>query len=78
MQRNHLDPPNYFASKYSLPHVASVRGSAGYESVDDSVLDDPAIKALRHRVHISEDPAMTSAVPALEPARVTVTLNLNP
>ena len=20
MQRNHLDPPNYFASKYSLPH----------------------------------------------------------
>jgi 2-methylcitrate dehydratase PrpD len=72
-----LDPPNYFASKYSLPHVAAclaVRGSAGYESVDDSALDDPAIKALRHRVHISEDPAMTSAVPALKPARVTVTL----
>jgi 2-methylcitrate dehydratase PrpD len=73
----HPDPPNYFASKYSLPHVAAclvVRGSAGYESVDDSALNDPAITALRHRVHISEDPAMSSAVPALKPARVTLTL----
>jgi 2-methylcitrate dehydratase PrpD len=64
-------------SKYSLPHVAAclaVRGSAGYESVDDSALHDPAITALRHRVHISEDPAMNSAVPALKPARVTLTL----
>jgi len=71
------DPPNYFASKYSLPHVAAclvVRGSAGYESVDDSALDDAAIVALRHRVHIRQDPAMNSAVPALKPARVTLTL----
>ena len=71
------NPPNYFASKYSLPHVAAclaVRGSAGYEAVDDSALDDPAIAALRHRVHITEDPAMSSAVPALKPARVTLTL----
>jgi 2-methylcitrate dehydratase PrpD len=73
----HADPPNYFASKYSLPHVAAclaVRGSAGFESVDDSALHDPAITALRHRVHISEDPAMTAAVPALKPARVKLTL----
>jgi 2-methylcitrate dehydratase PrpD len=73
----HPDPPNYFASKYSLPHVAAcliVRGSAGYASVDDSALNDPAIAALRHRVHISEDPAMSAAVPALKPARVTLTL----
>jgi len=73
----HADPPNYFASKYSLPHVAAclaVRGSAGFESVDDSALHDPAITALRHRVHISEDPAMAAAVPALKPARVTLTL----
>jgi 2-methylcitrate dehydratase PrpD len=71
------DPPNYFASKYSLPHVAAclvVRGSAGYEAVDDSALDDPTIAALRHRVHITEDPAMSAAVPALKPARVTLTL----
>jgi 2-methylcitrate dehydratase PrpD len=71
------DPPNYFASKYSLPHVAAclaVRGNAGYESIDDSALDDPAITALRHRVYISEDPTMNSSVPALKPARVTLTL----
>jgi 2-methylcitrate dehydratase PrpD len=73
----HPDPPNYFASKYSLPHVAAclvVRGSTGYEAVDDSALEDPAIAALRHRVHISADPEMSAAVPALKPARVTLTL----
>jgi len=71
------DPPNYFASKYSLPHVAAclvVRGSAGFSAVDDSALDDPAIVALRHRVYIAEDPAMNPSVPAAKPARVTVTL----
>jgi len=71
------DPPNYFASKYSLPHVAAclvVRGSAGFAAVDDSALDDPAVKALRHRVHIAEDPAMNPSVPAAKPARVTLTL----
>src|ERR1700682_3494216 len=71
------DPPNYFASKYSLPHVAAclvARGSAGFAAVDDSALDDPAITALRHRVHIAEDPAMNPSVPAAKPARVTVTL----
>jgi len=73
----HPDPPNYFASKYSLPHVAAclaVRGSAGYHAVDDSALDDPAIAALRHRVHISDDPALSARVPEAKPARVTVTL----
>ena len=73
----HPDPPNYFASKYSLPHVAAclvVRGSAGFKAVDDSALKDPAIAELRHRVHIVEDPVMTPTVPALKPARVTLTL----
>jgi 2-methylcitrate dehydratase PrpD len=73
----HPDPPTYFASKYSLPHVAAclvVRGSAGYDAVDDSALSDPAIVALRHRVRITEDPAMNPSVPALKPARVTLTL----
>lgn len=73
----HPDPPNFFASKYSLPHVAAcllVRGSSGHAAVDDSALTDPAIKALRHRVHMAEDPAMNPSVPALKPARVTLTL----
>src|SRR6202165_4784949 len=52
------DPPNYFASKYSLPHAAAamvVRGGAGFAQLDDSAVDDPTIAALRHRVHIAED-----------------------
>jgi 2-methylcitrate dehydratase PrpD len=70
-------PPNYFASKYSLPHAAAVmavRGSAGFSALDDTALHDPAIAALRSRVHISEDPAMSAVAPRLRPARVTVTL----
>jgi 2-methylcitrate dehydratase PrpD len=71
------EPPNYFASKYSLPHVAAcliVRGGAGFAEVDDSALADPAIAALRRRVHIAADPEMTAAAPALRRARVTLTL----
>src|SRR5216684_3862996 len=71
------DPPNYFASKYSLPHAAAamvVRGAAGFSALDDSALGDPVIAALRHRVHIAEDPAMSAVAPRLRPARVIVTL----
>lgn len=72
-----LDPPNFFASKYSLPHVAAVmiaRGRAGHGDVDDSALADPAIARLRHRVHVTEDAAMSALAPRLRPSRVTVTL----
>ncbi len=72
------NPPNYFASKYSLPHAATamvVRGGAGFAELDDSALADPTIAALRQRVHISEDPAMSAVAPRLRPARVTVTLS---
>jgi 2-methylcitrate dehydratase PrpD len=71
------DPPNYFASKYSLPHAAGAmvaRGSAGYAALDDSALQDPTIAALRRRVRMTEDPAMTAVAPRLRTARVTVTL----
>ena len=71
------DPPNYFASKYSLPHAAAtlvVRGGLGFSALDDSALEDPVIAALRHRVHITADPAMTAAGPTLKPARVTIRL----
>ena len=72
-----LDPPNYFGSKYSLPHAAAamaVRGSAGYAELDDAALEDPVIIGLRHRIHVIEDPAMTALAPRLRPARVTMTL----
>jgi len=71
------DPPNYFASKYSLPHAAAamvVRGGAGFAELDDTALADPIIAALRHKVQISEDPAMSALAPRLRPARVTVRL----
>src|SRR6516225_4741442 len=71
------NPPNYFASKYSLPHAAAVmivRGNAGFAELDDSALQDPVIAALRHRVQVTEDPAMSAIAPRLRPASVTVTL----
>jgi 2-methylcitrate dehydratase PrpD len=74
---NNPEPTNYFASKYSLPHAAAtmvVRGSVGFAALDDTALEDPTIAALRRRVHISEDLAMSAVAPRLRPARVTVTL----
>lgn len=71
------DPPNYFASKYSLPHAAAamvVTGGAGHASLDDAALSNPVITGLRHRVHITEDEAMSARLPEAKPARVTVTL----
>jgi 2-methylcitrate dehydratase PrpD len=71
------DPPNYFASKYSLPHAAAtmvVRGHAGHSALDDSAVHDAAIVSLRHRVKVTEDPAMSALAPRLRPARVTVVL----
>ena len=71
-------PPNYFASKYSLPHAAAVliaRGGLGFAEIDDSALANPVIATLRPLVRISEDPAMTArSTPTLRPARVTLTL----
>src|SRR6266550_2046887 len=72
------DPPNYFASKYSLPHAAAamvVRGGAGFAELDDTSLQDSAIAALRHRVHVTEDPAMSAVAPRLRPAQVSVILS---
>jgi 2-methylcitrate dehydratase PrpD len=72
------EPPNYFASKYSLPHAAAVmvvKGNAGFAELDDAAVKDSVIAALRHRVHVAEDPAMSAVAPRLRPARVTVTLS---
>jgi 2-methylcitrate dehydratase PrpD len=71
------DPPNFFASKYSLPHVAAVmivKGRAGHSEVSDEAVNDPAIAALRKRVHVTEDAKMSAVAPRLRPARVTLTL----
>jgi 2-methylcitrate dehydratase PrpD len=70
------DPINYFAAKYSLPHAAAaliVRGSAGYHAFTEETVRDPAMAAIRRRVVVREDPALSASVPRLKPARVTVT-----
>lgn len=74
---NNPQPPNFFASKYSLPHACAVlivRGKLGHADLDDSALTDPLIAALRSKVSIAEDPAMSAVAPKLRPARVTLTL----
>jgi 2-methylcitrate dehydratase PrpD len=71
------EPKNYFGAKYSLPHAAAavaIRGNAGYGSFTEAMVHDPAITALRRRVHITEDPTFTAMAPQLKPARVTVIL----
>jgi len=71
------DPPNYFASKYSLPHAAAaliVNGNTGFNSLNDAALQNSAIAVLRERVRVVEDPALTAAAPRLKPARVTLKL----
>jgi len=70
-------PPNFFAARYSLPHAAAVmavKGNIGHSAMDDAAVHDPDIHALRQRVHVTEDPAMSAVVPLQRPARVTVTL----
>jgi 2-methylcitrate dehydratase PrpD len=72
------DPPNFFASKYSLPHAAAVMvvtGGAGHAELNDAAVTNPVVAALRHRIHITEDPAMSALVPDQRPARVTITLS---
>jgi 2-methylcitrate dehydratase PrpD len=51
-----------------------LRGHAGYSAFTDATVHDPAMAALRQRVHIVEDPQMSAVAPRLKPARVTVTL----
>jgi len=71
------EPVNTFAARYSLPHAAAaiiVLGHARHEAFDERALRDPAIAALRARVHVVEDTAMNAMTPRLTPARVTITL----
>src|SRR5262249_58151209 len=61
----------------SVPHAAAaliVRGNAGYHAFTEEAVADPAIAAIRRRVTVREDPALSASVPRLKPARVTVTL----
>jgi 2-methylcitrate dehydratase PrpD len=70
------DPVNSFAARYSLPHAAAalvLRGNAGYHAFTDEAVRDSAIAAFRRRVIVREDADLSTHVPRLKPARVTVT-----
>ena len=51
-----------------------IRGGLGFADLDDSALTDPAIAALRYRVHVTENAAMSARVPVARPARVVMTI----
>lgn len=70
-------PRNTFAARYSFPHAAAalvIKGHAGYDAFTEDALHDPAMAALRQRVHLSADPELSAQAPQLKPARVTLTL----
>ena len=51
-----------------------MNGHLGYASFTDAAVRDPVLSALRQRVSVVEDPAMTALLPGSKPARVTLVL----
>lgn len=70
-------PANVLAAKFSVPFAVATRiatGSSGVESFTAARVADPAIRALAARVSVTEDKAMSAALPDRRPARVAVHL----
>ena len=70
-------PANPLAAKFSLPHAVAaflVRGEAGIEAFEPAAIADSAIAALRAKIRVKEDPALTAMQPDKRPARVRVFL----
>lgn len=76
-QLDHPAPGNMLAAKFSLPFSIAttiVNGAATLDAFRDAAREDPATRALAARVSVDEDPSLTAMLPALRPARVTLTL----
>jgi 2-methylcitrate dehydratase PrpD len=74
---NKPSPRSVIEAKFSFQHavaVALLRGRPGLADFDPPAIADPALAALRARVTIAEDPALTRAYPLHFGAAVTVTL----
>ena len=70
-------PRNMLAARFSVPFAvatALVTGRTDIGSFTAARLGDPAIRALAARVRVTEDPAMTAALPDRRPARISLTL----
>lgn len=70
-------PRTMLAGKFSIPFAVAttiVHGEASPAAFRPNVLDDRTIVDLAARVRVREDQAMTAALPAERPARLTITL----
>jgi 2-methylcitrate dehydratase PrpD len=71
------NPQNMLAAKFSIPFAVAtsvVHGSTGIESFRPEAVHEPAVRELARRVFVTEDPGLTSMMPARRPSRVKVTL----
>jgi 2-methylcitrate dehydratase PrpD len=69
-------PPNGYAAKFSVPYAIAVgllRGDAGLGEYEDSVVHDPAVRALASKIRYVVDPA--NPYPQRFTGHVRVTLN---
>jgi 2-methylcitrate dehydratase PrpD len=72
-----VEPANSFAAHYSYPHAAAAvitRGAAPLAAFEADALADPTIAALRPRIRLAEDPALSALAPGQKSARVTLRL----
>jgi 2-methylcitrate dehydratase PrpD len=73
----HADVRSEFGARFSLPFaLASLlwHGRAGLDNYDAAAVADPKIRALAHRVQVTEDADFTRAFPARQPTEVTIVL----
>lgn len=71
------EPRNMLAAKFSLPFTLAttiVNGAASIPAFRDPAREDERTRALARRVVVREDPELTSMLPGLRPARVTIVL----
>lgn len=77
-QLDHPAPGNMLAAKFSMPFSLAtylVNGAATLDAFRAPARNAAITQELARRISINEDPALTAQLPALRPARVTVTLN---
>jgi 2-methylcitrate dehydratase PrpD len=70
-------PQTMLAAKFSIPFAIAttiIHGAATPNAFRSAALADPAIAALALKVRVSEDQAMTAALPDERPARVIIDL----
>jgi 2-methylcitrate dehydratase PrpD len=71
------EPRNMLAAKFSLPFTLAttiVNGAASIPAFRDPARQDEQTRALARRVVVREDPELTSMLPGLRPARVSIVL----